>query len=1690
MKSSFNINRLCRKSLPFQSTASIPEISSSKLSDLKARLLKASNTYANPETITSGMLCINQMLLQQGIDISNSSTLEIISFCVRVWRAGSTFDIVLAAFDFVRHTFSADTITSAVEYIAVLMKTLFHEFVSSITVESAETPISDFFQSHFKSIDDLKNSSFFANVRTFILSIVTLRFFDAATSRKLQRNFHTEDAPKGEMDAILQICQCSIKLLRFGERMHNGDKLSVILASDDPAEYFIEEAKHLIANVNYTYSGLPIEGYTHHVEFYSRVGESIKSANMIIQNLPKRAHNYRTVCAYRMKLMELVNTYKKRLAGESRITPYAIKLVGSPGVGKSSVFDMICRFHSHVLNREYSEEYVFHRNIASDYWEGYNPLCQDVIHYSEAGNSAHKIAESTRDAVLAEMTSLIDSLPMTVDMASVEGKGTTYASPTLVIADINNANMNANLQVNNPAAFHRRFVTIDVRVKPEFRVDSGMQLDSAKAYADGSDNYWLFTVKYTLAATALKHDDIVVLKDVDIFEMFKWLKGNMQKHYASQSAIVEKRRNINISDFDKTTPVTESALFDMEYLSGIDIPEVRLNVYDYFKITYDVFNWAFFTIFYYLLGFPLFCKLFFPFAIIMIRNHIKAKGDYHYNRIRVWMGYKSPVPLKATWKHQAVIHGLTAVVTGIVTYKALTKFLATMTSDTQGMAMSKVSDATEEEIEESVLAFEKKVGVSRPRDFHPTENNDDWFSRDCGHLFKMCATKRTADEPEKVARSAARNVRHFQITSVSARGITQTIKTCGLGIMGDVVLINAHAANGNPIFKVAQYDRDHAICIRRVQVTNFVKYGSDGLLFRIPGDQFRDIRELILPKFEWGEQSRHTIIGYPTDLHETRSVWNGDLHSNHDGLPYLQKETIKYEWADHRVGVCGTPILVQAGRAFGIAAFHCAGNSKCFDGFGQTMDKESISAAVDQLHEASPYIPINSEGALRVETPREPHPRSAIREVCAPRVRYLGTTEEPIIPTKSKLIKAPTYKIAELVSKASITDENGEEIYGPPRMKGIKLDGVYYAPYHNFYRKLRPAQKGLDDRIMGKVIKTLVKHITTKLEAKGITSLSPCSMHVAVNGYRDNAAMNSMKGSTSGGYPWKGPKKKFNNPAPTEDLPEAQKPNADVASQLLWQIRQYAQHRNANPLLGAQLKDEARTAKKNKTAKTRVFMMSPYEATILQRIMLLPFYSLMIEHRDIFMTAIGINMHSKESEELYNKLVEFSKKLMEGDYGGFDTSMPVDIGAASNSVVYEVLKYFGYSKESLDVVRGLFSDGLHPTVVVEGDVVQVPGLQPSGKYATAEDNSLRGLIMLMYFYASQFPERDLDTFFEEILAAIYGDDLLAAVKESSQDKFNNVTYAEFCKEVYGIEYTNAQKTKDFEKFLRPDQVSFLKRTFVFSKCHGGIVAPLDRTSIMKSVAYMLPSKSVSIEDQCRDSVVSAMREMYFHMMPKEYDEHRFVVAKEMDELFNLPKGEFIKSLPSWRELYCSIYNKDGEDIVTESNIFKRTLAAVDKDANRAIYAWQREVGSWMNVHLFLWPLNALLLATCENILTPLSERGYISDATGFFLCTVFIAPILEELWFTPAWNRHMRLFVGFCELVMISPCNLLFHTQLGAHFPTLTGRILAHSAHNFVATMTMWYCPPLATPIRIWIYTYITVNYLCRHGVISQIKKY
>jgi hypothetical protein len=309
------------------------------------------------------------------------------------------------------------------------------------------------------------------------------------------------------------------------------------------------------------------------------------------------------------------------------------------------------------------------------------------------------------------------------------------------------------------------------------------------------------------------------------------------------------------------------------------------------------------------------------------------------------------------------------------------------------------------------------------------------------------------------------------------------------------------------------------------------------------------------------------------------------------------------------------------------------------------------------------------------------------------------------------------------------------------------------------------------------------------------------------------------------------------------------------------------------------LKDEVRSSSKNEYAKTRVFCAGAFETLVISKQFLGALFVAMQTYGEAFGTRIGINCHSiKETATLFEQL-ERCDNIVEGDYSSYDTNMPFDITYACNELIMRLAKYYGFTDSELVYFCGCLTDSLFPIYACEGVLFSAPGTTPSGEYGTAERNSLKGLLLIIYGFLKLKPIEVSDLSFGDLFYPItYGDDVLLGVSHRACSWFDARKYQRVMQEI-GLDFTDSNKRSVISPFTPFNEISFLKRRFCHSPIVNGPVMKLDINSILKMLVYVMPSPHVTVESQYINIVQSAVRELFFHCDSEEtFSEIRYELA--------------------------------------------------------------------------------------------------------------------------------------------------------------------------------------------------------------------
>lgn len=1472
---------------------------------------------------------IRDMFLNMSCDMEFSGFAKLCTFFYQLYRGRNFLDYTAAIY-----AYGNTTIDSFVHFSSDVLKKFVTDHVdlllnwssNKVETEAGITDVSNFFSS-------VVSSQLFTTVKTFVISVASTQWFGRDFTQNVFRTLG--DQKNSFLNLAMTIISSLKNLAIMGNAWSNGMSFTEAFLSGDPAQTIINEAHALLPYRDCLYSGLPVEGWRDRADFTIDVKR--------IQDMIKVHHPnmHPSNCLYKdfMKVkvdIDLTYASLQNFCMTSRPAPIGMLVIGIPHIGKSHILAFICTIWSKVKGRAFRFEHMYTRVYGSDYWDGYNPASHEIIKFSEIGRTKSSIAVSTGDLQLGELLPLIDTQPYSVNMAF--DKSGTFARPGLVIGDSNNPSLNIDVLYHCSEAYYRRLYITEVVVLPDFRKDGSLELDVRKSLNAGGnlmDRYKWSIYKITNKVVGKKE---YFLQDATLDEYVAYTTKLFTEHLESTTASslsMEKMEDYLKSDdrLDEknySPPATEAGVslgfnsltskiksgfrekFNAyKYCAGVCINNLcvfiairtilmlmptsvagELIVMSPLRL-FLCFLWCLFyhaksgfVIF--LLGLLSICLNYVKILSATVRVGLERKkaefesvASIRYKTLRYIIGCGGSNPHMPSNSRIDLFCKLSLLMGGLViAYKMKN---ASFMKRLFGSSVNSENGAYE-----IICNTEKEkygIGATMQREKH--SNHAVWNVRrsvskplHTGSMSELYAGLRT-------------RIRH-----ISFRSNGKDTHFYGLGVAENCFVTNMHNLHGeiSGVLRVSLTDGIHVNGSGYTDVsfdkTNTILVCEDVVLVRASGLRFSSIIEHFPDTYE-DLSSTGIVAGEIVDVVPSGSVTAVDRFVGE----VCVSRSLSYDLKHHAGGMCGLPIVKSSGKGSYIVGLHFAGSDGSPHSYGVPILKQEI---VDAMENCLGVFPIMSEVGYDDIKFEEPSHKSLIHYEILHNIDYYGKLPGPIIlDTKSRLERTRIdYDIAEYFK-----ENHGEPIsqFGKPMMKPTTVGGIYYSPYNKAVTSMCSPRASLKPLILNRVVDLLTKRFCEGI--KDIDSLSPLTMSDAINGVSGDAFIRRINASTSGGFGFPGIKADY--------MPLVSEDGTRIGGELLSSrvqacLARYEEGKSCRFTYVGKLKDEARSVDKCLNGSTRMFFMSPLDALVIARMFLTSFYTLMIERNVLFCTAVGIDMH-RGAHDLYSRLAAFSENIIEGDYGAYDQSMPFGVGDATSRIIWNVLKEKGYNNTALNIVKGILTDNLFPSVEILKDMFEVPALQPSGKFATAEDNSLKGLVLLLYAWLDMGLDETVGDFFEFILPVTYGDDVIAA---SRTPFFNSRIYADYVRDVLLMKFTSSSKGHVDYEFLRLDQMSFLKRTFVRSCAFGGrYMAPLSLSSISRALTWYLPSNHMT-EDQQVVSCVMSMLWEYAIFCPSKYHLFRSFLMTLLSERYGKNSKALNEAMPTFEYIEKSIVGED------------------------------------------------------------------------------------------------------------------------------------------------------------------------------------
>jgi hypothetical protein len=292
------------------------------------------------------------------------------------------------------------------------------------------------------------------------------------------------------------------------------------------------------------------------------------------------------------------------------------------------------------------------------------------------------------------------------------------------------------------------------------------------------------------------------------------------------------------------------------------------------------------------------------------------------------------------------------------------------------------------------------------------------------------------------------------------------------------------------------------------------------------------------------------------------------------------------------------------------------------------------------------------------------------------------------------------------------------------------------------------------------------------------------------------------------------------------------------------------------------LKDELRPL--HKVDVPRSFRCSTWMIQLLSKQLFTNMVKHIVKNRHENQIMVGINP-LREFKHLDAKL-RLSKKKWAGDFKKWDGGMLPQIQHAIADVIKDHFKGDAVWTHRLSFILASMP---HTVVSVANTLFQVNHSMPSGHFLTAIFNSLVNRALTAMWYHNVMISNVRRPSYSEFLSIVdyvYGDDKLNGVSSHS-DILHMKSMASYFSKL-GLGFTTADKKEVTVESEDMDQLSFLKRTFVFDPRCGTIVCPLDINTIISSIAWY--DKTKDMTEVLAGKLDAFQREAFLHA--DKYDE--------------------------------------------------------------------------------------------------------------------------------------------------------------------------------------------------------------------------
>lgn len=1283
--------------------------------------------------------------------------------------------------------------------------------------------------------------------------------------------------------------------------MITGD-IDCFFVDGEGVSSWIEKSKRVKANFEFLNNPEPIRLDV--FEYLKDLRTVIADGNGMLKSMVRDSVERRITCG---AVIELETLEKRYLSLASSLTmrrqPLGVVLYGQPGIGKSHLSDMILHYWASLLERPTGTEYRFFHSSSEEYFTNYRSYMYAIVLDDVAQHRPDRVQGV--DPSLATLIKIFNNMPFSPPQAALDDKGKTP-----MLADVGIVTTNV-IDMNIPHFFSRSFavmrrlpIHIEPVVKAAYRKAGTLSIDPSKTDGGLYTNYWNFVVREPKC-----HENMVGTYEVTrefetLSELFEWMRPLMLRHYQNQVSMVEGSATFAdvvlcqgcglpqpicscvtplmetqvltvedganeslFSDIDQREPhwngqrlprmgdarfvnvrlllnfcrriadrhSHEVNQHDVAFYAHVHLPQLMTLGYDDRFIENDFLEFAqqrepvvqekrsFLLELY--LRFSWFRKCV---RFLLGNKHVR---DLVLRRIDVRLGVRDDSlldclkeELNKLFPKDKFAERLLAILSVALVARTMISFF------TKSQVLPTVQSSTP-----VVASGDERANV--------------WVQKE-RTVTRMDFEDNSAKNLSALAKSLNKSCVVFQCVW-SSNGMIYRNESRGIAFPSGL-LVNAHAVPRTQ-FDLTVYQGPVAELAGKVHTfvdpCQLEEWRDRDVLFirtkALPSTYYSKIAgNFAKPSFDGVFDGFYLIRqadGSLTQLRVSniRKKWFTQKFDEHEISCYVfcgvpQRPTDK--------GDCGSPLFVETGYGPAIVGIHSIydrgsnlvmATLVCSDDLKELQNECVVQPTVvpvahDVVQSPISYIDFHEVGVVQYHG-----------ELVMPRARYKSRVADTEIASQLLGVSQHDFAFAK---------------YSQPLMHRWKPQQKALVEY------MSPA-RGLNEVLLAKCAEVLLQDILLHLPNDELRLIHAYPLDVAINGMPGMAYVDGIKRSTSMGYPYLMPKRKFLTELNDPKWQDGVKFDKEIVDKIEELMDKYRRGQRGHPIFNANLKDEVVTQQRFEAGKTRVFFSCPVDFLCVVRMMFLGFTRVVQRNWEIFHCVIGVNVHSAQWEQVHKILTKHgSDRMIAGDFAGFDKKFSVSFMRWAFWIIKQIAIASGnFSQEEQVVMECIEADLVNPTVNWFGMLVTLNGGEVSGHQLTTVFNCFCCVLYIMYAYSTTY---EVDSFFEHVTILSLGDDHVVGV---SPDKplFTH-THIKDVLEVAGVGYTMAEKEKPSVPYITMSEVTFLKRKFQYHPGVDGIVGPLEKASIGKMLMAQVVPRDCSKAQALAQAMVSASMESFYH----------------------------------------------------------------------------------------------------------------------------------------------------------------------------------------------------------------------------------